>query len=322
MLSENAIATFVYRRMLDACGLRRKVWSRVRSVLIRLLHDPVCAMSVHGRTLMMPLSHPLPDYLKRYPFYDRLPKRLGAFIRETHGALVCIDVGANVGDTIAAFCPCERDTFLAIEPNPKFNTLLRTNWRSAPDVSVSSDLCSAESGAASYTILEKRGSASFMPDSQGMALNSRTLDEIADEFASFRRVNVLKVDTDGYDLDVLAGAKKVIASARPAILFECDACGDVRHMERCLQTLEGLKTDGYRGFLVYDNYGYLMGRHALDDVCAFRDLLLYHLSGGVAYFDLLLMTDSDLDSFHASENQFFSAAPQPRLTTKHTKHTK
>ena len=311
MLSENAIATFVYRRMLDACGFRRKVWSWVRSALLWLRHDPVCSMSVHGRTLMMPLSHPLPDYLKRYPFYDRLPKRLCAFIRETHGALVCIDVGANIGDTVAAFYQSGDDLYLAIEPNPKFNTLLRANWCSAPNVSVFSDLCSAKSGAASYAIREKQGSAAFVPDSQGMALNSRTLDEIVDEFSSFRRVNVLKVDTDGYDLDVLAGAKKVIASAHPAILFECDACGDARYMERCLQTLEGFKDDGYNGFLVYDNYGYLMGRHALDDLRAFRDLLLYHLSGGIPYFDLLVMTDPDLDSFHASEKQVFCVTPVP-----------
>lgn len=314
MLFENAIATFVYRRMLDACGFRRKVWSRVRSALIQVLNDPVCAMPVHGRTLMMPLSHPLPDYLKRYPFYDRLPKRLGAFIRETHGALVCIDVGANIGDTVAAFYQSGDDLFLAIEPNPKFNTLLGTNWRSAPNVSVSSDLCSAESGAASYVVREKRGSASFDPDRQGRTLNTRTLDEMADEFASSRNVNVLKVDTDGHDLDVLAGAEKVIARARPAILFECDACGDARYTERCLQTLAGFKTDGYSGFLVYDNYGYLMGRHALDDVRAFRDLLCYHLSGGVSYFDLLVMTDPDLDSFQASEKQAFSAASLTHAT--------
>lgn len=310
-LGKNVIAAFVYRHMLASKGIRRRIWSLGRSALIRLLHDPVCAMPVHGRMLLMPLSHPLPDYVTRHPFYDRLPQRLGAFIRKTYGMLVCVDVGANIGDTVAAFCQREDDFFLAIEPNLKFNTLLRKNWSSMPNVLVSSDLCTAESGSASYTIREKKGSASFVPDVQGRALNGRALDEVVDEFAPAKGVNVLKVDTDGYDFDVLAGAKKVIAKTHPAILFECDACGDAQYMERCLQTLAGFKTEGYSDFLLYDNYGYLMGRHALDDLRAFQGLFLYHLSGGVSYFDILVMKEPDLDSFHASEKLVFVPSTLP-----------
>ena len=70
-------ATRLYSRCLATRGLRRKVWFCIRAVAVRLLGDPACAMTVHGRTLRMPLSHILPDYLARYRFYDRLPRRFG-----------------------------------------------------------------------------------------------------------------------------------------------------------------------------------------------------------------------------------------------------
>ncbi len=300
------IATFVYKRYLTSSGAAKKLWFLVRSALIRLSGDPVCVMPVHGLKLMFPLSHPLPDYLDRYRFYDSLPHRLGEYIRRTQGYLTCIDVGANVGDSIAAFYQQEVDSFLAIEPNPKFSKLLTANWGGNKNVIVVADLCSSRDVIERFEILEKNGSASIFSSEHGVQLRSRTLDDIVNGTPFDTKANVLKIDTDGHDLEVLAGARKVIAHNRPAILFECGAFGNSRYVADCLTALEDLKANGYNGFLVYDNYGYLMGLHSLTDLHAFRDLLFYQVAGGCCYFDLLVMKEDDLVSFYASEKDFFA----------------
>ncbi|MBC8185636.1 FkbM family methyltransferase [candidate division KSB1 bacterium] len=134
------IATVVYKQCLASKGIRRKAWSFIRRALIKLLSDPICSLTIHGRCLMLPLSHSLPNYLKQFTFYDRLPQRISTYIHQKQGYLNCIDVGANIGDTIASFYKENTDTFLAIEPNPKFNKLLVENWAWNKNVTVVSDI--------------------------------------------------------------------------------------------------------------------------------------------------------------------------------------
>ena len=38
------------------------------------------------------------------------------------------NVGANIGDSVAAFYKNNKDSFLAIEPNPSFHEYLFANW--------------------------------------------------------------------------------------------------------------------------------------------------------------------------------------------------
>src|SRR5687768_2322931 len=113
-----ALASYVYRKCLTSRGRAKRLWTAGRRMLIKLLGDPPCSMPIHGRDLQLPLSHDLPIYLRNHPFYDRLPGRLSDHIHDKYGFLKCIDVGANIGDSIVAFNRHADDVFLAIEPNP------------------------------------------------------------------------------------------------------------------------------------------------------------------------------------------------------------
>jgi FkbM family methyltransferase len=128
--------------------------------------------------LKLPLSHVLPIYLKQFPFYDRLPQRISKYIHQKQGYLNCIDVGANIGDTLAAFYKEDTDAFLAIEPNPKFNKLLSGNWSWNKNVRVISDICSDCSNESKFSIQEKRGTASIVQADNGTKMRRRQLDEI------------------------------------------------------------------------------------------------------------------------------------------------
>ena len=65
-----------------------------------------------------------------------------------------------------------------------------------------------------------------------------------------------------------------------------------------MRTLKSLERIGYKGFLVYDNLGNLMGRYSLCGLSPFQNLLFCQLTGGnLYYFDILVMKDEDVCEF-------------------------
>lgn len=299
------LATLVYRQYLASTGFRRKAWALVRKAMIKLLNDPVCSLTIHEMRLKLLLSHQLPAYLKKFPFYDRLPQRISEYIHQKQGHLNCIDVGANIGDTLASFYKDDADAFLAIEPSPKFNKLLSENWGWNNNVRVVSDICSDYSDEGTFEIQEKSGTASILQSEKGIKMRRRPLDEILSDYPFAENVNVLKIDTDGHDFEVIKGSIGLISKHRPIVLFECDAFADTNYVEHCLKTLLALGQCGYKDFLLYDNFGHLMGKYQLSDLSLFRNLLFYQLTSDFYYFDILVMKDEDLVEFYKNEITYF-----------------
>ena len=280
----------------------------------------MCSMAVHGRTMTMPLSHALPIYLKEFPFYDRLPGRLAQFIRAKLGAVQCIDVGANVGDTIAALKeplarekPVVAEKFLAIEPNPRFRKCLSLNWGSDSNVVILPYICSSSEGETLARIAEMQGTASISlngnaSDGLGDGFTKRTIDSIASEYAEDGEFNLLKIDTDGHDFEVLSGATEFIARAKPFLYFEVDAFSNSHFVDDCLGVLKDLRSAGYEKLFIYDNFGSLMGLFETFDIRSVKRLLFYKLTKDHYYFDFLLMRDSFVEEFYRLELEYFANA--------------
>ena len=308
------IATLLYKRILTPPKLSGRLLDLCRKIFIKLFHDPSCTLSIHGKHLQLPLSHWLPIYLKNFPFYDSLLGRLSDFIYNEHGYLKCIDVGANIGDSIAACQKHDTDNFLAIEPHPTFNKYLHRNFGKCQNVKIMDVVCSSASKTETYQIDERRGTASIVSSESGRVVQTKTIDEIIKRNIEFSDANFLKIDTDGHDFEVIAGAKKIITQNLPVILFECDFFEDDAYVESCIETLNFFKEAGYSSFLIYDNFGYLMGEQSLEHLSGFKHLLFYQLTSRFCYFDLLLMKEEEMKDFIKLEHSFFiSKTPNKAL---------
>ena len=274
----------------------------------------------------MPLSHALPIYLKEFPFYDRLPGRLAQFVRAKLGAIKCIDVGANVGDTIAALKEpftlekaVNADIFLAVEPNPRFRKCLNSNWEGDRSVVILTYICSSSEGNTSARISEANGTANINltgkeAGGQADGFTKRTIDSIVKEYSGHGDFNLLKIDTDGHDFEVLAGAKEFITNSLPFVYFEVDTFSNPHFVSDCLGTLEFLRTAGYGKLFIYDNFGSLMGLFEVSDIRSIKRLLFYKLTKEHYYFDFLLMRDHFVEEFHQREVDYFAnALTDPRL---------
>jgi hypothetical protein len=98
----------------------------------------------------------------------------------------------------------------------------------------------------------------------------------------------------------------LISRNHPIVLFECDVFDNINYVEDCLSTLRIFERSGYRYFLLYDNFGSLMGRYSFSNLSPFRSLLYYQLTSSFHYFDILVMKDEDISHFYQAEIDYFT----------------
>ena len=135
-----------------------------------------------------------------------------------------VDVGANVGvfsSLIGTRLPGVRMT--AMEPFPPIREFLERNVAlNYLDVEIVESAVGAEAGEATFEILERdvlnrlAPQGAVVPSSKGITVAVQTLDEILGGSSP----TLIKIDVEGTELDVLRGARQLLVSDGPAVLFE------------------------------------------------------------------------------------------------------
>jgi FkbM family methyltransferase len=268
-------------------------------------------MEIRGKTMYIPLSHPLAFNVSMNPHYDGVIERISDFIRKRDRKLIYIDVGANIGDTILFCNPTEEDQILGIDADELYLDYFRKNLDHLPNVQFIRAICASTDDQLVGTVKRDQGTAKIVEDEERISLTIK-LDTIIQEYQKFNELNFLKVDTDGYDFEVIKGARDIIARKMPAVLFECEVNENENFTEQFISTMQFFREIGYKSTLLYDNFGYLFGRFYLDNISNFRYPLFYQLNRKEYYYDILVMPESQLQKFLKSEIVFY----QSKITDK------
>jgi FkbM family methyltransferase len=211
-------------------------------------------------TIVLPAGHKLPEYQSAHPHYDRFLPQLA---RHVPAGTSIVDVGANVGDTVAAMAAAAPQAhYLCIEPDPTFFRYLENNVariRAALpgiEISLSAQLVGRQLERAALE--SAGGTAHARPDSGGVA--SVTLDRIVAD-AGVAPVSLLKSDVDGFDYDVVDSASALIAAHEPLLFFECQPL-EATQREGFRRLLPRLEAAGYSHWAAFDNFGQAMLQHS------------------------------------------------------------
>ncbi len=163
-----------------------------------------------------------------------------------------VDVGCNVGHYAVKLANLSPRVH-AFEPHPRLAYILK---RSLPaTVILRHQAVSDQSGTAVLTVpiferpVEGMASISGGNDSYGTArgflkvkVNKTTLDELAD-----RNIGFVKIDVEGHETVVLAGARHLIRRQRPNVLIEVEE----RHVPGSVQRVfDYFHAEDYYGFFV------------------------------------------------------------------------
>ena len=308
------ISQYILNNYCNSSGINKKLWYYCRKIILCFI-DPVVSITLHNKRLYLPFSHTLPLFLNRHPHYDKLLLRINTFIHCYSPSCITIDVGANVGDSICAVYQNEGDKVLAIEPNASFSKYLLKNWKHAHQIVIENLLISDHNSEDKYNLIKKPGTTTFLKSTSGEKFKTVTLDSLLDKHVEFKNFNFVKIDTDGHDFKVLQGSLSIFKNNKPIILFECDIIDNQKYFEMLKESLENLNKIGYNHFLVYDNFGCLMGIYSIDDLRSFYNLIFYHITSSFSYFDILFIRDDIISEFYEIELKYFlENIPQEKHT--------
>lgn len=157
--------------------------------------------------------------------YDRLTKVLiSRVLRPDSNA---VDVGCHKGEILDLFLKyAPEGHHVAFEPIPDFYRDLKQRY-AAEKVDIYNYALADEAGTArfqyvknapAYSGLKKRAYKVKHPDNQEIEVPLRRLDAVVPEGM---RIDLIKIDVEGAELGVLRGAKRLLRSERPVVVFEC-----------------------------------------------------------------------------------------------------
>jgi hypothetical protein len=119
---------------------------------------------------------------------------------------------------------------------------------------------------------------------------------------------LLKIDTDGYDWDVLNSAKSIIYQSKPLIYFEIFT-ENLSGLDNYLHALSSLKSCGYEDFYIFDNFGDYI---AMTNLVTLESMMRYVLRQNnlmatrtIHYFDVLTCVKEDRPLVETSIKRFY-----------------
>lgn len=149
--------------------------------------------------------------------------------------MAVVDVGANTGGYVETFLQHGPRSVIAIEPAPRLVEMMRDRFRSEPVHVLQCGLSDVAGRIKDVTFYNcwtiarpaevigtripdvSPGAVALQPEMFDVEL--RTLDEVVDTL-ELHDLAFLKIDTDGYEPQVLRGAERTLSRQRPDILLE------------------------------------------------------------------------------------------------------
>lgn len=181
---------------------------------------------------------------------------------------VFFDVGANDGETaIRARHDFGRCRIIAFEPHPKTFEQLRDKTKTFTNVEIHNLAFSSEIGERTMFEFDHSKLNSLLPDAQSVVfhdkradgqirVNCTTIDKFCSDL-SIEKIDILKIDTEGFELEVLRGAISMLAhKAIKFIYFEInDIAPRSGASGGALAPIDQLiRTHGYRFIATYTDF--------------------------------------------------------------------
>lgn len=251
----------------------------------------------------------LPFVLDQYPDYGQNLVRLAQTIASKYQPLKIFDIGGNIGDTVAMLLSSNLDyEIFSVEGDDKYLKILKQNFGDNKSVHIYNNFLGDQNKTINHSISRTGGTLKIDPQKSHDTINLITLNTLIEKNPSSRGAKLLKIDTDGYDNQILFGAKSYLGEIKPVIYFEYDNKFLKENGEEGLNIFPYLQELGYQTLVFFDNYGRFLVSTKTDQKEALSQLDNYisDRKGAFAYYDIVAFHDQDTDlaqSFIKSEKR-------------------
>lgn len=233
-----------------------------------------------------------------FPLTNSVIARVVATIAKTQPGLSMIDVGANCGDSAAIAKTAHDLPILCIEPDEHLHRQLQDNLRQFRHITLVRQYLGEASATATFGVTKTGQNNTLVTSTEGApatTIDFKTLDETLQGWPALPQVRFLKCDTEGFDVRVLHGARRLLAKEQPVVLFEYNRDSMTGCAEDGFRVFDFLRQSGYAQVLFYDAYGRFIAATDLGNTDLIRDFHDYAegLKGKVLYYDVLAFAEKD-----------------------------
>ena len=160
-----------------------------------------------------------------------------------------VDVGAFIGDHTLAYSKQvgSEGVVYAFEPNPIAFKCLHHNMRTCGNVIMRNLGLGHSPGMAPLCCADGNSASAYIGEAGKIADVEMTALEIAVPWT----VNLIKIDVEGYELNVLRGAGNLIKKCKPILVIEINPEALARQSTTPEDILEWLKNHNYASYVLY-----------------------------------------------------------------------
>lgn len=265
---------------------------------------PPVRARIHGFEILLNRGNVYPFIIHEFPMFNAPLVELVATVARFSKEPICfVDVGAATGDTVLLLeerCPNRVGKYICVEGDSEFHRLLLGNMQQFPKVAVVNALLARQSGEIRSLVKHHLGTAAAIGEGKSPAVALDSLEEVRGS-----KIDILKIDVDGFDGEVLAGSEEVLLRCRPLVIFEWHPKLIQATGNSALLAFETLDKCGYDRFVWYDNMGsfsHFSRGCCLESLEATKKYLLAVNSRRDAHFDVIALPhDSNMDEVELAE---------------------
>jgi FkbM family methyltransferase len=274
----------------------KNIIKRRLTKLATTFYDPLISIKVGNQELKTPLSHPFKDLLKAYPQINFNLPRIIKYIAAKEQNVKVIDIGANIGDTVAFIKNYTDAPILCIDGDEHYLKILRQNVAKYNNVSVCHSLVGAENKEVNFELKKERGTAYIVEGGEKKQIN--TLETILEQNPDFKDSRVLKIDTDGFDTIILKGSPNYLKKSQPVLFFEFDPYLAKKNNDDPFTLIPFLKDCGYGYLMFYMSNGDFLLSCEIGETELINQVIHYFSGRNVElYTDICAFPASDKDLF-------------------------
>lgn len=237
------------------------------------------------------------EFMNRYKYYDKGLSRIVKIIKEEkYNDLSLIDVGANIGDSVAVlrqtvFCP-----IMAVEGNDEYFNYLKGNCNKYPNIELVKVFLGEKDEIKKVKSVKKDGTAHL--EKSDSKLEILSLDTLLKKYPQFQYAKLIKIDTDGYDNAILRGSLSYLTVSKPIIFMEYDPNFLEDQNDNGIDIFSYLLDLGYERAIMYANFGDYMFSFTLSNFEFIEEMREYfYKNDKIPYSDLCVFHKNDNDLY-------------------------
>jgi FkbM family methyltransferase len=202
---------------------------------------------------------------------------------------------------------------MCVEGNEKIIPFLKKNTAQIKNLDIYYDFrfCTDATENNQFSVEMKDGTAHLVT-SLNSEVKAASLDTMITEQPFFKKTNILKIDTDGFEITVLNGAKRLLKEQQPVIYFEYTPDAYIENGQDPYSLFSILVPYGYSKALFYTNFGDVLGIFDMKDAGKMRELVSRIDNKKICYYDILAIPDIKYNDY----SQIFESEIQRKVISR------